>query len=566
MEQGFFATGENVHGELGIKAGTLGIFTKGPKDQKILPISIISNTWQSTLFVNRKGTIFQYGARGENTFTLPSKIQEIKAGTHHFIILTQDGKVYGLGKSDKGQCGSNNNEIKKPSEIVWFTENNISIKQIACGFTSSYFITKENKLYSLGDNTYGALGKNHGNSKTPLHVADNVKRVFADNVSCHFLYITNDGDLYGAGYNNHKQICDSTQTRILTPVKISMFCGKHIKNITLGLSHTVVWIHENSQDIVYSIGIHGSNGLGQEGIVGKFTEIKELRGIGIKNIAVGEYQNLVLTNDNELWVWGKNTFGQLGNSTDRNTISKPKKIVIDGLSKLPNPHVHCGPRCSWIFSKAYDNIISEEFKKLYELKQLCDIKIKNHNAHKSIIEFRTNKKIDQVTKILNEYTENQVDNFFKWVYGEMYNINNQTLKSILNKLEILNPQEKTLESDLLHAFDDEDSKDFIILVPDEEDPEYFDELKVHKFILFARCGLFRDMFRTVNEEQNTVKDFSGKSIESLELFLQYLYTNKISLTADHDPILVYEELEDSAVYYQLNKDSNFSHELNKIKK
>ncbi|KAJ3436092.1 hypothetical protein M0812_18138 [Anaeramoeba flamelloides] len=126
-------------------------------------------------------------------------------------------------------------------------------------------------------------------------------------------------------------------------------------------------------------------------------------------------------------------------------------------------------------------------------------------------------------------------------------------------------------------FNDEDSKDFTLLIKndddddddedeeEDEDEDEYEEIPVHKIILLTRSGLFREMFENITEESKSVKDYSGKSIESIEILIKYFYTEKIELTADHDPLLVIEELEDSIEYYQLNENSNILIQLNEIK-
>ncbi|KAJ3436095.1 btk-binding protein-related [Anaeramoeba flamelloides] len=111
-------------------------------------------------------------------------------------------------------------------------------------------------------------------------------------------------------------------------------------------------------------------------------------------------------------------------------------------------------------------------------------------------------------------------------------------------------------------FNDEDSKDFTLLIKNDEDEDEYEEIPVHKIILLTRSGLFREMFENITEESKSVKDYSGKSIESIEILIKYFYTEKIELTADHDPLLIIEELEDSIEYYQLNENSNILIQLN----
>ncbi|KAJ6251323.1 btk-binding protein-related [Anaeramoeba flamelloides] len=202
---------------------------------------------------------------------------------------------------------------------------------------------------------------------------------------------------------------------------------------------------------------------------------------------------------------------------------------------------------------------------------------------KSIVEFRTKLTIDQIqNKLFGEkssITKEQTLSFLKWIYNdEISDI--EKLEQIFNLLELTFPPsvDNTLEKDIAQLYQDDESKDFKILVKiddqeeeneEEEDKEgKYEEIPVHKFILLSRSGLFRAMFDYVNEKDNTnkVQDYTNKSIESLKILIKYFYTNSIEMTADQDPELIVDELSDAVEYYQLNDQYNFESQLLKIKK
>ncbi|KAJ3426586.1 ankyrin repeat ph and sec7 domain containing protein secg-related [Anaeramoeba flamelloides] len=84
------------------------------------------------------------------------------------------------------------------------------------------------------------------------------------------------------------------------------------------------------------------------------------------------------------------------------------------------------------------------------------------------------------------------------------------------------------------------------------------KLKVHKFILQCRSELFRGLFLSIKDPNiNQINDYSGRSIESMEIFIEYLYTDKINpkykLTEE-----IVEELQEIADYYQLNVDNSLN--------
>ncbi|KAJ6231136.1 hypothetical protein M0813_06236 [Anaeramoeba flamelloides] len=86
----------------------------------------------------------------------------------------------------------------------------------------------------------------------------------------------------------------------------------------------------------------------------------------------------------------------------------------------------------------------------------------------------------------------------------------------------------------------------------------FSKIQVHKFILCARCALFRNFFELYGSELNEIKDYTGNSYPFFEVLIKFLYTNKIEvndLLQYDDPQSILEELFDSINFYQLHKNT-----------
>ncbi|KAJ3435609.1 regulator of chromosome condensation [Anaeramoeba flamelloides] len=90
------------------------------------------------------------------------------------------------------------------------------------------------------------------------------------------------------------------------------------------------------------------------------------------------------------------------------------------------------------------------------------------------------------------------------------------------------------------------------------------EIYVHKLILLARSGLFREMFLSIQDSSNQVKDYTGKSIEAIELLIQFLYTNQIDLSKLKKNKKLHLELENAQDYYQLSPNSLFGDYIKQI--
>ncbi|KAJ3442523.1 hypothetical protein M0813_09460 [Anaeramoeba flamelloides] len=224
---------------------------------------------------------------------------------------------------------------------------------------------------------------------------------------------------------------------------------------------------------------------------------------------------------------------------------------------------------------------SNNFLKIFKNQKFCDLKIFGFPVHKFLIKLRCSMEPAEAKKILeNNFTKEETFKFLEWVYGKkIYFYSLKEIEKIFLKLEIPNYKTKTLQSDLIKAYSDDNSKEVSIIVKHtankvkngkrEKHPQTT-EIKVHKFILLAKCGLFRAFFEFVQEKNQTknnkIQDYSGKSLQALNHFFKYLYFNHLELTSDDDPQLIYKDLFDAQDYYQLHKHCNFPFYLKKIKK
>ncbi|KAJ6250342.1 leucine-zipper-like transcriptional regulator 1 [Anaeramoeba flamelloides] len=114
-------------------------------------------------------------------------------------------------------------------------------------------------------------------------------------------------------------------------------------------------------------------------------------------------------------------------------------------------------------------------------------------------------------------------------------------------------------------FQDDESKDFIIKVEEDEDEdeeeeedededededeERIEEIKVHKLVLIMRSGLFKKMFKEVEESISEINDLSGLSSFSMENLIEFLYTGSLENIKSVDDA---EELIKMTEYFILN--------------
>ena len=95
------------------------------------------------------------------------KVIDIASGSHHFLMLTQDGQVYSMGEGSKGQLGrigaddleslSSKRELFIKPSAIRFPSSEV-VSQIFARQWCSFALTEEGHLYAWGLNNNNQLG------------------------------------------------------------------------------------------------------------------------------------------------------------------------------------------------------------------------------------------------------------------------------------------------------------------------------------------------------------------------------------------------------------------------
>jgi alpha-tubulin suppressor-like RCC1 family protein len=242
------------------------------------------------------------------------------------IIVTKNDKVFAFGDNKYGCLGlGHNNAVKVPEIVKELCDQQII--DISCGCFHVLALTKSGKCFSLGSNANGQLGNGTLNNENKPKV---INALFYENVvqiacgSYHSLVVTKTGDLYGFGNNDEGEIGCGSHTNQLIPKIIIGFNDEKIVSITCGCYHSLVLTD------VGNVNSWGWNSYGQLGIGNEINQKRPKKIILddneiIKSISCGYYHSLVLTTNDDIYAFGWNNFGQIGNGNNTNQLI-PVKI------------------------------------------------------------------------------------------------------------------------------------------------------------------------------------------------------------------------------------------------
>lgn len=113
----------------------------------------------------------------ENETIDDMRIKCMSAGRAHLVIVTKNNTIFTLGNNAYGQCGRQiiENELYKGSNIIHRIEKlnglideNDEIISVECGQDHTLFLTSKGKVYSCGWGADGQTGRGHYNSTSEI--------------------------------------------------------------------------------------------------------------------------------------------------------------------------------------------------------------------------------------------------------------------------------------------------------------------------------------------------------------------------------------------------------------
>ncbi len=178
-------------------------------------------------------------------------------------------------------------------------------------------------VYAMGDNAYGQLGIGSAtDTNVPAQVGiPEYGGPFAIGVR-HMMVTDSSATLWASGDDNYGQFGDglsnSGTTSIFGPL------NETVTSVSLGLYHTLIVKEDGT---VYGA---GDGNTGQLGNGGNSNASWELIMSDADKVVANGSNSYVITNTGELWVFGKNTYGQLGTGSV-SQVNTPTKVIASGV-------------------------------------------------------------------------------------------------------------------------------------------------------------------------------------------------------------------------------------------
>lgn len=229
---------------------------------------------------------------GDRTFVA------VSAGGYHTLALDREGNIWSWGDNSFGQLGrsSDTEKIDKISSDCKF-------KAISAGGTHSLAVDTDGNIWAWGNAQNGRCGNGEAESVVwePVRITEQICYSKVSAGGMHSLALDENGAVWAWGNNVFGQLGVGSCEDANIPQRAA-FDG-HAEVISAGLQESA-WIDENNH--LWTVGKHGSV---SQVSVPQVTE----ESTKFYTVSAGNKFGLAVDNEGNVWGWGVNEFGQLGN-------------------------------------------------------------------------------------------------------------------------------------------------------------------------------------------------------------------------------------------------------------
>jgi len=268
---------------------------------------------------------------------LTSGVSDVVMGNFHSCALTDLGEVLCWGNNGSGEVGIDTS--------VWPLEPTVvpglpSVKQIAAGGDHTCAVTDADEVMCWGDNRFGQLGDGSTVSRfTPRLVPglpSGVEDISAGNR--HTCAVTSAGGVFCWGENVHGQLGNGTNVSSSDPVAI-VDPGSEIRSLASAALHTC------ALSVSGEVFCWGSNSYGQLGDGTNISSSTPRLVVGLdqaSRIDAGTWFTCAQTTSGEIECWGDNSFGQLGDGSSSSRLTPGPVPGLAGVAGfVSGSHHNC---------------------------------------------------------------------------------------------------------------------------------------------------------------------------------------------------------------------------------
>ncbi len=303
-----WAWGSNLTGQLG----------DGTTANRASPTQIANNIRQigagnnHAVALRSDGALLSWGdsfasARILTPTVVGQGFTQVVAGSAGTVAMKADGSVWGMGLNDASQYGAEPRVVLLPKQ---FATGAVSI---AIGGENAGYVDASGTVWISGANGSGQLGVGTAVNKTsPVLIGTGFASVATSAAGATVLAVKTDGTLWAWGANRNSLLGNGTFLDSPKPIQIGS--NNDYRSVAVGGIHAMA-IKRNGDLFAWGSNVFGATGLGA---AIRLAQVPELVDRGYSAVAAGSLHTLALKSNGELYSFGANGNGQLGVASNEN--------------------------------------------------------------------------------------------------------------------------------------------------------------------------------------------------------------------------------------------------------
>jgi alpha-tubulin suppressor-like RCC1 family protein len=277
----------------------------------------------------RKAPVEVQKSNGSGGTTALTNIVAICAGGYHNLALDSSGNVWAWGLNSNGQLGDGSTTQRNMAEEIT-SLSGVAVQGLYAGEYHSMLVTTTGAVMAWGSNSNGQVGdgtttqRNSPVSISFSGIGSNTILALSGGAE-HTVALGSDGTVWTWGYNSSGQLGNGTTTQSNSPVHLTSLSG--VTAVQAGYTHTLAL----SSGTLWSWGTNAAGELGN-GTDNQSDSPVQVSGLsGIVQVVAGNEDTLALQSNGTVAVFGADNTDQLGDG-----VPTSSPVMVPILS-IPTP-------------------------------------------------------------------------------------------------------------------------------------------------------------------------------------------------------------------------------------
>lgn len=220
----------------------------------------------------------------------PKRVRDIACGSSHSAAITSSGELYTWGLGEYGRLGHGDTVTQLRPKLVTALLA-YRVVQVACGSrdAQTLALTEEGLVFSWGDGDFGKLGRGGSEGCYVPHQVERLSSVEIVQIECgaqFSLALSKAGEVLTWGKGDYYRLGHGSDQHVRKPTPIHGLRGKKVIHVAVGALHCLA-VTDTGQVFAWGDNDHGQQGSGTTVVNEKPRAVVGLDNVFVNRVACG---------------------------------------------------------------------------------------------------------------------------------------------------------------------------------------------------------------------------------------------------------------------------------------